>query len=380
MFKTVFRHHLVLTLREKVLLFWSLAFPLIMATLFFLAFSNLGNSELINKPIKLAFVSSQTGRPGVNLQTIMQQIPLKEGSTQQLFDLQAMSLEEARQAVQDNKVDAAVVDGQTPQVMAGKVRPNQVVAKMVVDQIATTGQVVASLMQKNPAMNPVQAAARLNQTDYVEPMSLNQDRMKPDIIYYFALLAMTCLGACSAGAMVVVMQQANKSAGGARMAISPANKWLRVSASGLATYLIQLALSLVVVAFVTLVLGKHLGDNLPFILLLVSTGTLMGFLMGMAIACLVRGSQNVILGITTGVYLLSSFLTGLMSDQVKRMVDLHLPLLGRLNPGSMIVNAFHSLYYYQQNDYSYLLHMLLACLVFAGVVVLTLGRKYHDSL
>jgi hypothetical protein len=69
-----------------------------------------------------------------------------------------------------------------------------------------------------------------------------------------------------------------------------------------------------------------------------------------------------------------------MSDKVKRMIDVNLPWLSRINPGSMIVDSLYSLYYYQSVDTRYLVSMTITCLVFSALVIVTLGRHYHDSI
>ena len=381
MFRTVFQYNLLITLRQKSVLFWSLAFPLLLSTFFSMAFSNIYTAEIIREPIPVAYVAPAQVNPLYNLKTILGDIPLGQDGSARLFELHvAENTEQARTMVLNGQVAAVVMDGDLPQLMTNRVGAKQVVVKQVLDQADATKQTITSLMRQNPFIPGSQIAAELNQTDYTQAASINRDRMTPDSIYYFALLAMTCLGACSAGAMIVILQQADKSAEGARGAISPASKWLRVTAAGTASWLVQVAMSFIVLAYMTLVLGKHLGDNIPYLLVILAVGTLMGFLLGMAVACMVRGSANAILGVTTSVYMLSSFLSGLMSEQVKRLVDTSLPWLSRINPGTMIVDSMYSLYYYRENNYQYLISMLLACALFAAVVAVTLGRRYHDSI
>ena len=45
MFWHIFRYNLKSDLRDRALVFWTLAFPLILATLFGMAFANLGQTE-----------------------------------------------------------------------------------------------------------------------------------------------------------------------------------------------------------------------------------------------------------------------------------------------------------------------------------------------
>lgn len=364
-------------LRQKDVLFWSLAFPFLLSTLFTLAFANLYTTEKMPDTIKLAYVAPQRQNPLFNLESILGGIGNQENK---LFDLVKATEDEARDLVKSEEVAAAVFDGNEPQLFVKEVSADQVVIKQVTDQILSTRNTVSNLMRANPLTPMGEVITQLNEADYVTPHPLGNERMTPDIVYFYALLAMTCLGACSAGAVCFIQQQANKSAQGARAAVSSANKWARFAAWALASYLVQVVMSLVVLLYMRYGLGKEFGTQWGYLLSVLALGTLMGFLMGMAVASILRGSLNVVVGITSGVYLLSSFLTGLMSDQVKRLVDTQYPLISRINPGSMIVDALYSLYYYQQADLTYLYRMVLACLVFLVFITLSLGRRYHDSI
>lgn len=380
MFSNIFFHSLRRVLRQRSVLFWSLAFPLILSTLFHLGFGNIYQGERLEEPIRIAYVAGEQASPFFSLRDILSSIPLGEGEEQALFDIKDLDETSAREQLQQDGVDAIVLDGAQPSILVSAMEKNQVLIKQVLDQVLSTGRTMTSLLLQNPQADVAGAMALLQQQGFVKKLPLLGGRMNPDIIYYMALLAMTCLGASGSGVEVVLSQQANRSSEGARLAASPASKWLRVFASGLASYLVQLGLSLLVLVYMRFALGKHFGDDLAFLLLVLSTGTATGFLMGMAIAALVRGSNNTVQGISSGIYLFSSFLTGLMSVEVKRLVETKLPLLGQINPGTLIVDAMNSSYYFQQPDLAYILRMALACLVFAAIAASALVRKYHDSI
>ena len=381
MFLNVYRYNLKSAFRQKIMLFWSLAFPVLMATFFFMAFGNIGASERLKEPIRIAYVQQpQAVLQPMNLKTVLGQIPLFEGSSQGLFNIQDATEDEARQLVQGKEVAAAVVAGNPPLILADRVSVPQVVVKQVVEQVATTQRTILNLMRTDPGAPFQEIATELNTSQFTQAVPVNKDLMQPDIIYYFALLAMASLGASTAGAFTIVSQQANKSPEGARNTVSPTSKWTRVFANGLSTYTVQLATTLVVVGYITLVLGISLGRSLPQLLLVVAMGTLMGVAMGMAIGALSRGNENMIVGFSVGAYMFSSFLGGLMSADIQRLVDTRLPWLASINPGSMIVKAMYSLFYYGQLEARYLLQMLLAILLFAGLAAISLRRRYHDSI
>lgn len=379
MFSNVFKYNLRMMLRQKIVLFWSLAFPLIMSILFTLAFANLYSGDVIKEEIKLAYVEAGDRNPLYDLKQILSSMNRGKGDAK-LFSLTAVDEATARQMVLEKKVAAAVVDGTEPSILALRMDLQQSILKQVLDQVSATRNTVTNIIKAKPLAAMSGLPEQLNQGSFVKQQPLGQDRMNPGIVHFFALIAMASLSAVTAGAAILISQQANKSVEGARLSVAPANKWLRLSASGLAGYLVQLSMTVIVFLFMHFVLGQNFGDQIPFILLVIALGTLAGYLMGMAIACTVRGSDNAIIGMTVGAYLFSSFLSGLMGSQIKRLVDTSLPWIGAVNPGSMIVNALYSLYYYQSPDYRYVWQLAIVCLLFAGVSALTLRRRYHDSI
>lgn len=379
MFSNVFKYSLLLMVRQKVVLFWSLAFPILMSILFTMAFGNLYSGEVIREEIPLAYVAAEQPNPMYDLQRILADIPRGKGE-QKLFRLEETDEDGARALVRDQKVAAAVLDGQQPELLVARMDLKQVITKQVLDQVAATRNTMVSLISLNPMNALKNLPEQLSAGSYIRQQSLGKDRMTPDIMHFFALLAMASLSAVTAGAALLIRQQADKSPEGARSSAASLNKWARVAAAGLAGYLVQLILTLVVYGFMRFVLQKNFGSQEPFVLLVIALGTMAGFLMGMALACMMRGSERVIIGATVGAYLFSSFLTGLMGSSIKRLVDTMLPWLAAVNPGSMIVDALYSLYYYQAPDYRYLLYLSLVCLFFAGIAALTLRRRYHDSI
>lgn len=381
MFRQAFKYNLLLNLRQRTVLFWSLAFPLILSTFFTMAFSNLHAAEAILEPIKLAYVAPARQNPLNNTRAILEGIKRSEGSEEAMFTLiQAEDQEAARQLVLDDEVQAALIDGESPAMMVTKLSVEQVVVKQVLDAVSHTKNTVLSLMRLGAAGEANQAVTQINAADFVMPVPINQSRMDPSIIYYFALIAMTCLGASSAGAATIITVQPDKSTQGARLSVSPASKWLRTAAAGLAGYLVQLLMSLIVLAYMVLVLGKNFGDQSLSVLLIMVLGTLSGFLMGMAVACLMKAGENAIYGAVAGIYLFSSFLAGLMSHDVKRMIERSVPAVGWINPGNVITNALYSLYYYDSLELQYPLSLLGISLVFVLIITLTLRRRYHDSI
>ena len=60
MFRTYFKYSFLCTIRNKQNCFWNLLFPILLGTLFFGAFSNISETELLKEAIPIAITGEQT--------------------------------------------------------------------------------------------------------------------------------------------------------------------------------------------------------------------------------------------------------------------------------------------------------------------------------
>ena len=104
--------------------------------------------------------------------------------------------------------------------------------------------------------------------------------------------------------------------------------------------------------------------------------------MGIAVAVLIKTSENTKTGIMLSVTLLGCFLSGMMGISMKYIVDKNLPLLNRINPANMITDGLYALYYYDTLDRYWF--NIISLLVFAGLLltaaIFGLRRQRYDSI
>ena len=85
------------------------------------------------------------------------------------------------------------------------------------------------------------------------------------------------------------------------------------------------------------------------------------------------------MGILVGFTMTMSFLSGMMYDKMKYIVDTKVPLLGYINPVNLIADSFYSLYFYDTLT-KYFINIGILCvlsLIFSGITYLVLrGQKY----
>ncbi|MFA6941817.1 MAG: ABC transporter permease, partial [Clostridiaceae bacterium] len=83
-----------------------------------------------------------------------------------------------------------------------------------------------------------------------------------------------------------------------------------------------------------------------------------------------------------GISMLMSFLSGMMYDKMKYIVNTKVPILGYINPANLITDCFYSLYYYN-NHTQFFKDIILLCgltVVFSITTYLVLRRQKYASI
>lgn len=105
MFIHVFAYRMKILLHHRETIFWTMFFPLILATFFNMALSNLGSTEKFS-PIDIAVVDNEQYRQNANLRLTLAEV--SEGDDR-LFNLSVVSAEEADKMLKNNKIDGYIV-------------------------------------------------------------------------------------------------------------------------------------------------------------------------------------------------------------------------------------------------------------------------------
>ena len=202
------------------------------------------------------------------------------------------------------------------------------------------------------------------------------------MIEYYTLIAMACLYGGTLSMFIVYYKLPNRNQVGKRIAISPIRKAKMLVASLLASFIIQLLGITLLFLFLIFVLKVDFGTNLPLILLLTVAGTLSGLSLGVAIATLLKSSENAKIGILIGITMLGCFLSGMMGITMKYIVDKNVPILNKINPASMITDGFYSLYYYDTLERFYV--AVISLVIFSALMMILsikgLRRQKYDSI
>ena len=332
MFIHNFKYSLKTLFRNKMLIFWTFAFPIIMATLFNLAFSNISNSEKFDV-IDIAIVQNEDFENNEAYKTVFKELS-DEKNEDRMFNTKYVSEEEADKLLKDDKIVGYMkLEGDTPKVTFVQNGINQTIFKYVVEEIAQKSNMITNIVgqeaakeamigNQNVDMNAIiQKAYQIAQEQNVELKNVSNKNLDYMMIEFYTLIAMTCLYGGAFGMIAVDQNLANMSNKGKRISASPMKKGKLLVSSLLAGYCAQLLGVALLFVYTIFALKVNYGDNIGLIILLAMVGSFAGLSVGVAIASLVKASENAKTGILIAFTMLWCFLCGMMGVTLKYVID-----------------------------------------------------------
>ena len=146
MFGHNFKYTFKVLMRNRMLLFWTFVFPLVLGTMFKLAFSNIENSEKLNV-IPIAIVDNEDFQGNEAFRRTFETLS-DESSDEQMFDTVYVSKDEADTLLSDGDVDGVLyMNGAEPEIWIHENGINQTVLQYVVDEIVHTSAIMEKRVQ-----------------------------------------------------------------------------------------------------------------------------------------------------------------------------------------------------------------------------------------
>jgi len=377
MFTHIFNYRIKSLLRQKSLVFWTLFFPLALATFFNIALTNI---KTINdfSPIGVAVISGEALEAQPELLQTLQ--PLSNGE-ERLFNLTMCNESEAIRMLGDYEISGYIKPGNPNELVVSRMGINQSILKNFLDQYSQNTAALTAIATNDPAILPklIEVLA-LPQTGIVEG-SVSEKSTDPTLVYYYALIAMSCLYGSIFGIEEVNRVQANLSAQAARLNTAPVHK-LKVFAAGMVAAIgIHFTGLLVLLGYMDFVLGVSFGANTMYVVMVLFVGSVLGISMGTLISAIVKKSEGLKIAVALVVSMAGSFFAGMMIAEVKYYIAVKLPILGYLNPANLLSDALYALYFYDTHMRFYLnlAGMSLYALFFCTATYLIIrGRKYAN--
>ena len=187
----------------------------------------------------------------------------------------------------------------------------------------------------------------------------------------------------SCGVMLsVIKTQANYSAIGIRVESSPVSRVLQSFCSMLAMSFLQIVILIVSIIYYVYVLKVDFGCSIKYIFITSMFAAFMGCSLGYMVACVGNASEGLKNAILVGFVTGGGFLAGLMKGDMYIIMEKNFPLINRINPSSIITNAFYTLNMYGANaKYTKsIITMFAYSIIFIAVGMIFRGRRGYASI
>ncbi len=354
---------------QRVTIFWSLLFPILLSTLFSVSFGNITVNKETIKTIPVAIIDTTASQ---SFKDTMNTIKVDETS---LFKVTYVSnINEGNALLQDKSVEA-VIDGQTLIIVRSTISTSIIEGFM--NRYIQMQSTIEQLMYLNPSVNP----ATLNPEPFIEPQPINSAVTNPMVISFYSVIAMALLYGSFFGVQSGILVQANLSNEGARLQVSPYSKWKIVVMDIMCSWFITLISAALLITYQHFVLSINFGPMLP-IVMVCSIGSLLAVLLGYTVAICFKFNENTKISMIISLTMAWSFLSGMMSVDIKRLVDLHVPWLNFFNPVALITDSFYRLFFFDglSSITTNLAVMALYVVLLIIICIVVLGRTQYDSL
>jgi len=393
MFIHNFKYSLKTLFRNRGLIFWTFAFPIILGTLFNMAFSNIESSEKL-EIINIAIVDNDVLNKEAIFKETFNELS-DEKNEERLFCTKYTDLEKAKEMLEKDEITGYILlTEDNPKVVVTTSGINQTILKYVVEEITQNTQIINNLSEVkiNEQMNSgnynidykkiYSEVSNIIADEEVTLKNISNSNLSYTMIEFYTLIAMTCLYGAMFGVVAINQNLANMSNNGKRVSVSPITKGKMILGSAFASYITQLVGIALLFVYTIFVLKVDYGTNLPLIILLTLIGCFAGLSLGIAIASLIKANDNIKTGIVISVTMLGCFLSGMMGITMKYVVDKNIPIINKINPASMITDGFYSLYYYNTLDRYYF--NIISLVIFSLVMIIlsfrSLRRQKYDSI
>lgn len=390
MFLHNFKYALKIIFRNKSLIFWTFAFPIILGTFFKLAFNNIEKGETLST-IDIAIIDNQEFNDNHFYKEAFNQLSTGENK---MFNTKYTTLENAKKLLSDEEITGyLVLSNDVINITVNSSGINETIIKTVVDEINTNKNMYETLINKEIENEFKSGNTNIDYKDIYNKVTgkiisdvklndISNSNLSYTMIEYYTLIALTILYGGTISLYMVNKTLPNLSEVGKRVNTSSLKRSTILFSNLLASYVVQLIGLCILFIYCVFVIKADFGDNLPLIILLSLIGVFAGLSMGVFIGVNVKGSEGAKSGILIGITMLFNTLAGMTGVTLKYVIDKNIPIINKINPANMITDGFYSLYYLNgMNRYFFnIMSLIIFSIVLLRFSLKKLRRQQYDSI
>lgn len=365
MLSQLFKYKVFKLIRTKEELFWSLCFPLILGTLFYVSFGSATEKSELFHVVDIGYIAGETQKDEEFAEVIQL---LSEEGEDQIVNIVTTSEDEAKKLLADEKVSGIIYNSDKITLTVNGEGINESILNSFLNQYIQKKETIMQVAAVSPEKLEQLLELQNSEISSLKEISFTNGSMDNMVSYFYSLIAMSCLYGCFAGLSSAIQIKANLSSLAARRIVAPTNKIILILGDFLGTVFVQFCCSMVTVVYLIFVLKVDFGQKIPFIILTVLVGCIIGIACGLFIGSIGQQSEGIKMSIVMSITMIECFLSGLMVGNMKDIIEHHTPIINRINPAALMVDAFYSLNVYDTYN-RYIINMS-SMLVIAGVLCL----------
>jgi len=390
---TTFIYTIKALVRDRSVLMWAVAFPLVLSTLFYALFHDLDKIYQL-EPINVIVVEDNNYHSASAFSELINGLSEQDQGQVPLLDPSFVpTISEAADLLAQGGYYGYIVldDSGTPEYYLDSRRqsstdPSQSIIKSILDRYVQNSEQVAQIVQTDPQLlaDPDFLSRLLDSEGFTERISVTANAPSDSLRYFYAVLAFATIMMTSFAQQAVDLVQPNVSALGARRSLGGQSRLKTLVPTLAASWFLSFLCVFIGFLYIRYVFGISFGGKEPACILTLAVSTLVANFLGALLGSLPIGD-----GVKGGIIaFLSCFLgafAGLYGPSSQQLGDLaarELPWLQMMNPVRQVADAFFSLYYY--DGYARLFEILgslsLLGFVFFIVAVLMMRRQRYASL
>ncbi|HOS30851.1 MAG TPA: ABC transporter permease [Treponemataceae bacterium] len=366
MFLHLFLYRLKSFFRTRSIIFWTMLFPILLSTLFKFAFGS--SSDILENyktiPVGAAVVSENA--ESERFLSILKSAEFSKDNP--MFSIKAGDLESSKKLLVDGQIDGIIILDSSFSVLFSKSNINQSIIRQFVNRYIQTVKIVTDIASVSPENFSKTLSLLEENPVYLQSVTVGGEKSDPMLQYFYALIAMACLYGSFLGLQNSHSIQANLSALGARRHVTPTSRKLLIIADTLAAYLIHFLSIIVLYLYIRFVLQMPVGPQPAPFLLICLLGSVIGVSIGQCVGSLARKSENLKMALTLGFSMLSSIFSGLMYADIKYYIGKNAPIINKINPATLISDAFYSLSVY--SDYERFSSSLITLALMSAALII----------
>lgn len=364
-------------IRTKEVIFWSLVFPLALATFMYLAFGKINEVTENLETIDVAVVE-----PVQNEMFDKILVEVSNGESP-LLNPMKMNSQDAVSALDGKEVDGIIHVDDTISLSVRENGLNATILSSFVDRYLQNEATLTQIAKNNPMALNSAIEALSDDTSYFKEEKLTDGNTDNLSNYFYAVFAMSCLFASFTGISSMFSIQGNLSPLGQRRCVAPTKKLHVVLTLFLTNEIVQFAIELITFAYMSLVLGLDLSNKYPALFLLLFVASSFGLTMGMFIGSLKKPvTEGAKMGIGVAISMVLSVMADLCVSGLMNTIEHTVPIINRLNPAALISDSFYALNTY--SDYSRytsnMVNLSAMTLILFTLTILTVRRNRYASI